>query len=108
MHGCFEFLEQKIQTIEAHSTAHEIDYKRLILLGDYADRGPQSAQVLELIYTLQTNTPEQIICLLGNHEKMILEFIDVPVGRGNLWLQFGGADTLESYGISKPCKNADA
>ena len=107
MHGCFELLEQKINAIEAHSAAHEIDDKRLILLGDYADRGPQSAQVLELIHTLQTNTPEQIICLMGNHEKMMLEFIDDPVARGNRWLHFGGADTLESYGISKPSKNAD-
>lgn len=107
VHGCFDLLNAALERIEAHAGAHNITSSKLVLLGDYVDRGPQSAQVLECIYTLQQNAPDRVICLMGNHEKMMLEFIDDPVGRGARWLKFGGADTLASYGIPALKKKAD-
>ncbi|MDQ7071800.1 MAG: serine/threonine protein phosphatase [Rhodobacterales bacterium] len=36
---------------------------------------------------------------MGNHEKMMLDFLDAPEDRGNMWLRNGGLQTLASYGI---------
>lgn len=44
---------------------------------------------------------------MGNHEEMMLDFIDDPAVRGNRWLTFGGDDTLKSYGIKVPVKKAN-
>ena len=107
VHGCFDLLNAALDRIETHLQTHGVTGSKLVLLGDYVDRGPQSAQVLERIYTLQKNIPDDVICLMGNHEKMMLEFIDDPAGKGARWLKFGGADTLLSYGISVPGKKAD-
>ncbi len=71
-----------------------------IFLGDYIDRGPQSAQVLSELFALQIEDPDDFVCLKGNHEVMLLDFIDDPLGRGARWLKFGGLDTLASFGIT--------
>jgi len=40
----------------------------LIFLGDYGDRGPNSAEVYYIIMKLKLAFPEQIVLLRGNHE----------------------------------------
>jgi serine/threonine protein phosphatase 1 len=107
VHGCATLLDKMLDRIDVHGVTNNVINPMLILVGDYVDRGPQSAQVLERIYTLQQDTPERVICLMGNHEKMMLDFIDDPAGGGNRWLTFGGGDTLKSYGIKVPGKKAD-
>jgi serine/threonine protein phosphatase 1 len=70
----------------------------LVTLGDYIDRGPRSAEVLDILcdnpFPGGTYVP-----LLGNHEEMC---IAVLKGQATLadWLAFGGNETLESYGIN--------
>ncbi len=50
---------------------------RLVLLGDYIDYGPESGQVLRLIYDLQRrHGAGKVIVLRGNHEEMLLEWLD--------------------------------
>ncbi len=44
------------------------DTDLLIFLGDYADRGPQSVEVIEGVQELIKNYPGKIISLKGNHE----------------------------------------
>jgi serine/threonine protein phosphatase 1 len=107
VHGCATLLDKMLDRIDVHGVTNNVINPMLILVGDYVDRGPQSAQVLERIYTLQQDTPDRVICLMGNHEKMMLDFIDDPAGGGNRWLTFGGGDTLKSYGIKVPGKKAD-
>lgn len=49
---------------------------KIAFLGDYIDRGPDSAQVLEYIYELQKNAPEdKVIVLRGNHDNMFLSWL---------------------------------
>ncbi len=71
---------------------------RRIFVGDYVDRGPQSAEVLHLVHHLAAT--EDTVCLLGNHERMLLDFLDAPERCGSRWLTFGGLQTLESFGIA--------
>jgi serine/threonine protein phosphatase 1 len=69
----------------------------LVFLGDYVDRGPQSAQVVELVRRLPNETPARVVTLRGSHEDAWVrvrragwpEFI-LPVGNGCL-------ATLRSY-----------
>lgn len=70
-----------------------------VFLGDYIDRGPDSRQVLEILRELQRARPEQVICLMGNHEKMLLDFLDQRSKRSGRWLKNGGIETLESFGF---------
>ncbi len=67
----------------------------LIFVGDYVDRGPDSRGVVDMLRTL-----DAAICLRGNHEAMLLEFLDEPIEKGGHWLRNGGVETLSSYGIS--------
>lgn len=46
---------------------------RLIFLGDYIDRGPESCKALYLPSSLQQCCPERIIVLWGNHKEMLLK-----------------------------------
>lgn len=75
---------------------------QLICVGDYVDRGPDSAGVLRMLAA----RPE-VICLMGNHEEMLLSFLDDPVTAGPRWLHFGGAQTVESFGVSAPSDITD-
>jgi len=67
---------------------------QVICVGDYVDRGPESAGVLRLLQ----ECPE-ILCLGGNHEDMLLRFLDDPNDRNTRWFKHGGDTTLESFGI---------
>ncbi len=100
IHGRFDLLERLVGMIEADAAARravgQIEHCSLIFLGDYVDRGFQSKQVLDYLQAFAPDWAE-VTCLIGNHEAMMLEFIDDPVGSEG-WLHFGGVATLASYG----------
>ena len=70
---------------------------RLILLGDYVDRGPDSRGVIDALLRLKRARPDTVF-LKGNHEQAMLDFLGAPE-EGEAWVQWGGAETLESYGV---------
>lgn len=69
----------------------------IVLLGDYVDRGPNSAAVIDRLRTPPTANIRRI-ALCGNHETAFLGFISNPLAHMQ-WLDFGGRQTLLSYGI---------
>jgi serine/threonine protein phosphatase 1 len=71
----------------------------IILVGDYIDRGEDSAAVLERIMDLSSLSGSRLICLAGNHEDMCLKFLDDPEAHAPLWLRNGGLQTLASFGV---------
>nr|WP_241482645.1 metallophosphoesterase family protein [Leisingera sp. ANG-M7] len=86
VHGCFP---QLIKLLEKVPPGH-----RCVLVGDYIDRGEQSAEVLRHL-----SGREDLTCLMGNHEAMLLEFLEEPAREGGRWLRNGGLQTLASFGI---------
>ena len=69
----------------------------MVFLGDYVDRGPGSAAVIERLTARRfAGLPARF--LLGNHEDALLRFLADPVG-GAPWLGWGGEATLASYGV---------
>jgi serine/threonine protein phosphatase 1 len=78
---------------------------RLIFLGDYIDRGDESAAVLDVLCDLAAEGLAGLDFLLGNHEAALLAFLDAPE-RGRSWLAYGGRQTLASYGVAPPGERA--
>lgn len=98
IHGCADLLDAMLAKIEDHAQGRE---RRLVFLGDYIDRGPDSARVIETLRKLQWREPENVACLMGNHEAMLVSSLREH-GALDLWLSNGGADTLESFGVAGP------
>jgi serine/threonine protein phosphatase 1 len=65
-----------------------------VTLGDYIDRGPQSAGVIERLSGNPFPTP--YVALKGNHEAIMLGFLATPLD-GELWAGNGAVETLRSY-----------
>lgn len=110
IHGSFDLLQSAVRAAEDFVTEHgggDPVTPKLVFVGDYIDRGESSAEVLEWVYNLHRAMPEHVICLMGNHERMLLEFLDDPAGRGERWLRNGGLQTLASYKIANVRPNLD-
>lgn len=86
IHGCLDLLQGLLAKLPAET--------QVILVGDYIDRGEDSQGVLQLL----TERPD-LICLRGNHEEMMIQFLTDPTSYGRRWLQHGGLQTLASFGI---------
>jgi serine/threonine protein phosphatase 1 len=96
VHGCYTQLRNLISHCMAHC---EDNPYRLILLGDYIDRGRRSRDAVELLIDIQASNRERIVCLRGNHDDMA-----VTAARGGdpwVWLANGGDATLASYGVAR-------
>jgi serine/threonine protein phosphatase 1 len=101
VHGRADLLEQVLERIDADLSKHPVAKAIQIFLGDYIDRGPKSAEVLHQL--VRRGKTHRTICLKGNHEIYILEFLRNPAIL-KPWAQFGGLTTLLSYGL-KPSLN---
>lgn len=99
IHGCFDSLKQLIEEKIQLTTSD-----KLLLLGDYIDRGPKSKEVIDYILDLK-NKGFDLITLSGNHEQMLLDAWEEEDFVG-LWMINGGKATLQSFGI-KDVKNLD-
>lgn len=93
IHGRLDLLERLYDKIDAdQSKAH------VVFLGDYIDRGDEAWGVLEYLMRLQDRLGARAKFLMGNHEAMLLDFLD---GRtdGRIWMHNGGQQTLASMGL---------
>lgn len=93
IHGRPDLLDAILSGIETDRAGQPAD---IVFLGDYIDRGFGSAQVLRRLYELDL-PGASVQCLMGNHERMFLDFLDDPVAAGPRWLRNGGLETLESF-----------
>ena len=97
IHGCFDQLRIMV---EERIKIRKSD--RLILLGDYIDRGSKIRETTDYIIDL-IEAGFDVIPLIGNHESMMLESIENPRHLSG-WFMNGGYDTLFSFGIESPDK----
>lgn len=92
LHGCKLQLDTLLGQMAAKApTAIQV------FVGDYVDRGEDSAGVLRALFAMKDDP--SVICLIGNHEDMMLGFIDHPAKKGQRWLRYGGLQTLASFGV---------
>ncbi|WP_226627396.1 metallophosphoesterase family protein [Alloyangia pacifica] len=107
VHGCDALLAKLLGRIEGRSTPET----KLVLVGDYVDRGDESAAVLRRLMQMQARLgADQVICLRGNHDQMMIDFLDDPASAGARWFKYGGLQTLASYklaGVSHTAPEAE-
>ena len=72
------------------------EWDTLVFLGDLIDRGADAPGVVSDVLEIYSNNPERVICLLGNHEQMLLDFLD---DGARIWLSpvTGGELTFNQY-----------
>lgn len=73
-------------------------YRRVVFVGDYINRGTDSAAVIQLLID-HINVGADLHCLAGNHDTAFLDCLDS--GHLTEFLRMGGAATIKSY-ISSP------
>jgi serine/threonine protein phosphatase 1 len=93
IHGCLVELGHLIEGLPLEPG------DRLVFLGDYIDRGPDSKGVVDYLLELQKRRDLEIICLKGNHEDMLMAYLGLSGQHGDMFLYNGGQATLNSYGI---------
>ncbi len=102
IHGQLEQLDRALALIEADGGPDA----PVVFLGDYTDRGPDSAGVLDRLIAGQEAGRPWRFCK-GNHDRMFLSFLamgrenDSRISSGKSWLNraLGGVRTLRSYGL---------
>lgn len=105
VHGRVDALRDVFSRIDADRTRSSTVRPVQLFLGDYVDRGPASREVLDLL-SMRLMSHEMVL-LRGNHEVMFHEFFSNPVLIDN-WRQYGGLQTLISYGLKPSIKPSPA
>lgn len=91
IHGCIGMLEALWEKLD-----FDPESDTLVFIGDYIDRGPDSKEVVEFILDLKSRL--NVVCLLGNHEQMLLTY-HLYGSYKELYLLNGGTSTIVSYGL---------
>ena len=97
VHGCNSILQHLLASIDEHLTRFPSRRPILVFLGDYVDRGSGSRQTIDQLISLRQH--KEVVLLKGNHESYLLAFLKQPAILAK-WIQFGGLDTLRSYGLT--------
>jgi len=105
VHGCADLLDRAFARIDADIGCRPTSEVIEVFLGDYVDRGPNSREVVDLL--IARRRYRTTVCLGGNHETYVSEFLRNPDVFDD-WKQYGGLATLRSYGVSAPMNPSPA
>jgi serine/threonine protein phosphatase 1 len=110
VHGRFDLLQAMERMIadDVRDTACCLDCI-VVHLGDFVDRGFESAKVVEHLQQLPTDSFTRVH-LLGNHDLWLRTFLEGPdddVEAGASWIRYGGDATLLSYGVKLDLKKPE-
>ena len=98
VHGCHDLLMKAFNSIADDAEAHPDDEFQIVMLGDYVDRGPDSAEVVSTLMQWEAKLiPGSFVCLKGNHESMMLMALRHEKETRPWWERNGGRTTLASY-----------
>jgi diadenosine tetraphosphatase ApaH/serine/threonine PP2A family protein phosphatase len=103
VHGRADLLIPLLRSIDADIAAYPASEVVEVFVGDYIDRGPYSREVLDIL--ISRGERRQTVCLKGNHESYIPDFLRDPTVLSQ-WKDLGGLETLVSYGMT-PSINPD-
>lgn len=99
VHGRADLLEMLLIQISDDCDGFEGE-AILVFLGDYVDRGLESSKVIDHLLQLRERHPQSFF-LRGNHEEAMLNFLK-DYSYGPKWANYGGRETLVSYGVRPP------
>ena len=98
IHGHIELLDPLLAKIEADAAARPGE-KTIVYLGDFVDRGPDSAAVLSRVIAGPPPGVAHQVALLGNHEDYFIDYYDEREPAASRWMDedWGGGRTIGSY-----------
>lgn len=106
IHGCADRLQALQRRIAADLAAAPIRQPSVVYLGDYIDRGPDSAGVLDLLTQNRSLPAMPRVHLLGNHEASLRAALAGDPAAATDWLMGGGRASLASWGIDPDAPSA--
>jgi serine/threonine protein phosphatase 1 len=108
VHGCLDRLVAIHALIADDLAARPVAEPLLVHLGDYVDRGMDSAGVVARLVEREVLPEVPTVNLMGNHEHMMLDAVASGEAEAvELWLANGGAESLESWGVPRSAQPAD-
>lgn len=99
VHGCLRQLRELELRIAERAKQFPDREHVIVLVGDLIDRGPDSAAVIDHVMSPTAGNLRRLV-LLGNHERALLDALEDP-GAAAGWMEFGGRETLLSYGAGE-------
>ena len=96
IHGCAELLQQMFTVIDNDMARLGSVRSLHVFLGDYIDRGPASRETIDLL--IDRERKYESVFLKGNHEMFMSEVLKDHTRLAD-WKQYGGLQTLASYGL---------
>ncbi len=97
VHGRLDLLARMHETIAADAGRRGGEW-RIVHLGDYVDRGPESRGVIEHLVN-RSAADRRVLALAGNHDVGFLDFLSSPDPNGT-FARYGGVETAQSYGVA--------
>jgi serine/threonine protein phosphatase 1 len=95
LHGCAKTLDAMLAKLQPRLDEH------LVFIGDYVDRGPDSRGVLSRLIELEQAAYDRkgptCTFLRGNHDQMMLDYLDTGGSNLVLWRMNGGLSTIANY-----------
>lgn len=107
IHGRSDLADRLVQAIRADLAATQASRKVVVFLGDHVDRGLDSKGVLNQLCNIEVDPGLETHFVRGNHEDRMEAFLVDPMV-GPSWCDYGGRETLMSYGVSPPAMRGDA
>lgn len=99
IHGRLDLFHRLLEKIESDIARRGAAKTRIVVLGDFIDRGPDSAQIAA-IFAAQKGRARFVV-LKGNHEAALLDGLRGDRAALDLWIEHGGDATLRSFGASE-------
>jgi serine/threonine protein phosphatase 1 len=97
IHGFPDLLGQLLDAIDADARGRAY---ALVFVGDYVDKGPDSAGVIDMLMRMQAEAVRPTVCLKGNHEDIMAAAMTNDATAAK-WLTMGGDAVLAEYGVSR-------
>jgi len=99
VHGRLDLLTALLHLIEQDNRMLPSADRRVVMLGDLIDRGPESAGVINLLLNHRPDFA-RFHFLIGNHEEAMIQSLEDGADPHQVeWLRYGGRETLRSYGV---------
>ena len=99
IHGSLYMLNEVLTLIRQDAKNSGIVRPHIVILGDFIDRGPHSKEIIDLFISPAFNQTFDATILLSNHEETLLKVLKGNQDIFSKWLHWGGAETVESYGV---------
>ncbi|WP_169544213.1 metallophosphoesterase family protein [Sneathiella aquimaris] len=100
IHGQIDRLTTLMEQVDSYREDNPVEDEAMVFLGDFADRGPLSAEVINYLSDRRKQSKKQNhreVFLKGNHEQLMIETLSGDLTRAELWWKNGGKETAYSY-----------